>query len=179
MAEREGFEPPVRLPVLRISSATHSTTLPPLRGTQPGLRWSSRAVTCRRAGFKLHCAGEAPATPLTRFPECCLHRRAPARPARPCGGIGRRARLKIEFRKECWFDPGQGHHKAFSEDAGPSGNPYRREGLGFSRSGASARSAGLHPRRRNGCEARLSPERTPWRRAAPSPTVTILDDRAL
>ena len=32
-------------------------------------------------------------------------------PARgPCGGIGRRARLKIEFRKECWFDSGQGHH---------------------------------------------------------------------
>ena len=29
----------------------------------------------------------------------------------PCGGIGRRARLKIEFRKECWFDPGQGHHR--------------------------------------------------------------------
>src|SRR6185437_2261324 len=28
---------------------------------------------------------------------------------RPCGGIGRRARLKIEFRKECWFDSGQGH----------------------------------------------------------------------
>ena len=27
----------------------------------------------------------------------------------PCGGIGRRARLKIEFRKECWFDSGQGH----------------------------------------------------------------------
>ena len=32
MAEREGFEPPVRLPVLRISSAARSTTLPPLRG---------------------------------------------------------------------------------------------------------------------------------------------------
>ena len=29
----------------------------------------------------------------------------------PCGGIGRRARLKIEFRKECWFDSGQGHHR--------------------------------------------------------------------
>src|SRR4029077_5940303 len=28
---------------------------------------------------------------------------------RPRGGIGRRARLKIEFRKECWFDSGQGH----------------------------------------------------------------------
>src|SRR5258708_1773975 len=26
-----------------------------------------------------------------------------------CGGTGRRARLKIEFRKECWFDSGQGH----------------------------------------------------------------------
>ena len=32
MAEREGFEPPVRLPVRRISSAVRSTTLPPLRG---------------------------------------------------------------------------------------------------------------------------------------------------
>ena len=32
----------------------------------------------------------------------------------PCGGIGRRARLKIEFRKECWFDSGQGHQKLFS-----------------------------------------------------------------
>ena len=31
LAEREGFEPPVRLPVLRISSAARSTTLPPLR----------------------------------------------------------------------------------------------------------------------------------------------------
>ena len=31
-------------------------------------------------------------------------------PEGPCGGTGRRARLKIEFRKECWFDSGQGHH---------------------------------------------------------------------
>ena len=31
MAEREGFEPPVPLRALRISSATRSTTLPPLR----------------------------------------------------------------------------------------------------------------------------------------------------
>src|SRR5678815_302388 len=30
----------------------------------------------------------------------------------PCGGTGRRARLKIEFRKECWFDSGQGHQTA-------------------------------------------------------------------
>jgi hypothetical protein len=34
----------------------------------------------------------------------------------PCGGIGRRARLKIEFRKECWFDSGQGHQKLFRND---------------------------------------------------------------
>tara|TARA_A100001391_G_scaffold153410_2_gene111235 strand:- start:10185 stop:11816 length:1632 start_codon:yes stop_codon:yes gene_type:complete len=31
MAEREGFEPSIRLPVYCISSAAHSTTLPPLR----------------------------------------------------------------------------------------------------------------------------------------------------
>src|SRR5690606_2913650 len=31
----------------------------------------------------------------------------------PCGEIGRRARLKIEFRKECWFESGQGHHSRF------------------------------------------------------------------
>src|SRR5215470_17106706 len=31
VAEREGFEPPIRLPVCRISSAVRSTTLPPLQ----------------------------------------------------------------------------------------------------------------------------------------------------
>ena len=35
--------------------------------------------------------------------------RPPAGAEGPCGGTGRRARLKIEFRKECWFDSGQGH----------------------------------------------------------------------
>jgi hypothetical protein len=34
LAEREGFEPPIRLPVCRISSAVLSTTQPPLRGRQ-------------------------------------------------------------------------------------------------------------------------------------------------
>ncbi len=38
LAEREGFEPPVRLRVLRISSATRSTTLPPLRMLE--ITWS-------------------------------------------------------------------------------------------------------------------------------------------
>ena len=31
LAEREGFEPPIRLPVCRISSAVLSTTQPPLQ----------------------------------------------------------------------------------------------------------------------------------------------------
>ena len=44
VAERGGFEPPIRLRVCRISSAVHSTTLPPLRGrfaTREG--WRKRA----------------------------------------------------------------------------------------------------------------------------------------
>ena len=32
LADREGFEPPIPLRVCRISSAVHSTTLPPVRG---------------------------------------------------------------------------------------------------------------------------------------------------
>ena len=36
MAEREGFEPPVESPPRRISSAVHSTTLPPLREALAG-----------------------------------------------------------------------------------------------------------------------------------------------
>jgi hypothetical protein len=42
LAEREGFEPPVHLRVLRISSAVRSTTLPPLRGRRRRLQ--TRAV---------------------------------------------------------------------------------------------------------------------------------------
>jgi hypothetical protein len=34
LAEREGFEPPIRLPVCRISSAVQSTTLPPLQASK-------------------------------------------------------------------------------------------------------------------------------------------------
>jgi hypothetical protein len=54
MAEREGFEPPVRLPVLRISSATHSTTLPPLReGSRLTARWSRSQYHAPAGLFKL------------------------------------------------------------------------------------------------------------------------------
>jgi hypothetical protein len=34
LAEREGFEPPIRLPVCRISSAVLSTTQPPLHSSE-------------------------------------------------------------------------------------------------------------------------------------------------
>ena len=34
LAEREGFEPPIGLHLCRISSAVHSTTLPPLQRRQ-------------------------------------------------------------------------------------------------------------------------------------------------
>ena len=33
----------------------------------------------------------------------------------PCGGTGRRARLKIVFRKECGFDSLHGHHSVFAD----------------------------------------------------------------
>src|SRR4051812_26867443 len=39
----------------------------------------------------------------------------------PCGGTGRRARLKIEFRKECWFDSGQGHQPTLLRSFGLAG----------------------------------------------------------
>ena len=49
MAEREGFEPPIGLHLCRISSAVHSTTLPPLQGAKSGAfpRWSG---PCSRRG---------------------------------------------------------------------------------------------------------------------------------
>jgi hypothetical protein len=43
MAEREGFEPPMGLHPCRISSAVHSTTLPPLRKWVDAAARSSRA----------------------------------------------------------------------------------------------------------------------------------------
>jgi K+-sensing histidine kinase KdpD len=60
VAEREGFEPPIRLPVCRISSAVLSTTQPPLHGAETG----------RKAWARLLIQGlpdkqERPAPPVT------------------------------------------------------------------------------------------------------------------
>jgi hypothetical protein len=50
MAEREGFEPPVRVNVQLISSQPHSTTLPPLRYASDGHRWRPEPRPARGAG---------------------------------------------------------------------------------------------------------------------------------
>ena len=49
LAEREGFEPSIRLPVCRISSAVHSTTLPPLQTIELAAQ-SVFWLTVERAG---------------------------------------------------------------------------------------------------------------------------------
>src|ERR1700724_332553 len=54
MAEREGFEPPIRLPVCRISSAVHSTTLPPLHPIEMYANLTFRFDTIRLLCAKLH-----------------------------------------------------------------------------------------------------------------------------
>jgi hypothetical protein len=59
---------------------------------------------------------------VDRSPAVAIFRRLrdlalPRESESPCGGIGRRARLKIEFRKECWFDSGQGHQERFHSDS--------------------------------------------------------------
>ena len=115
MAEREGFEPPIGLHLCRISSAVLSTTQPPLRvagkarlgpfrvvrggnnmGTAPGQARKSlkpegsERVSWVLAAWRLHRVGL-----FLKSAQRC-----------PYGGTGRRVRLKIGFRKECWFDSG-------------------------------------------------------------------------
>ena len=52
MAEREGFEPPIRLPVCRISSAVLSTTQPPLRGRRRRKHPVGRGLCIQRETVK-------------------------------------------------------------------------------------------------------------------------------
>jgi hypothetical protein len=62
VAEREGFEPPVHLRVLRISSAVRSTTLPPLQAI--GIK---RFLAKRAAGGGLVCYPIATQSLLPRY----------------------------------------------------------------------------------------------------------------
>src|SRR5438045_1579375 len=52
MAEREGFEPPIGLHLCRISSAVHSTTLPPLQGAINGADIRPVVGRCSRRGWR-------------------------------------------------------------------------------------------------------------------------------
>ena len=56
LAERVGFEPTVRSPVHRISSAAHSTTLPPLHGANQG---AAKGVPGRGSAPLAHGGGLA------------------------------------------------------------------------------------------------------------------------
>ena len=115
MAEREGFEPPIGLHLCRISSAVLSTTQPPLRvagrGFGPpafcGWRGNNMGAGPRQAGKGQRLAALGRDLVLLGGPRLRLVRlfRKSARRC-PYGGTGRRVRLKIGFRKECWFDSG-------------------------------------------------------------------------
>jgi hypothetical protein len=67
LAEREGFEPPIRLPVCRISSAVLSTTQPPLRRRsvkQPLRGYVSNARALNKGGRSARQAGFEPRSQL-------------------------------------------------------------------------------------------------------------------
>ncbi len=105
MAEREGFEPPIDLRLCRISSAVHSTTLPPLREA-----WRAMASPSRSSFLIEH---DLFGKPVSTFPD---HARQHAQIA-PC----RVARGVL------------GHHpekgkRVFGEARGPRKAAHSREG---------------------------------------------------
>src|SRR4051812_5368190 len=79
VAEREGFEPPVRLRVLRISSAARSTTLPPLRG-------ETHLATRQRVGPGVSTVAPPEARPLATSGQQLPHWRRSRRRGGAAGG---------------------------------------------------------------------------------------------
>ena len=78
MAERVGFEPTVPAKARRISSAVHSTTLPPLRGAVG--RLVERAASLMGDGLRRKRAGEKSLSVATEVADqglrrCSGHRR--------------------------------------------------------------------------------------------------------
>jgi hypothetical protein len=63
LAEREGFEPPIELPLCRISSAVHSTALPSLREIEKG----ALKLPAGRYGAAYGIAGRSLQHPLCRL----------------------------------------------------------------------------------------------------------------
>ena len=83
LAEREGFEPPIQLPVCRISSAVLSTTQPPLRGATGVRRRLSGGGCLARGQITRAGAGDQASRPLS------LARRAP-RPRAASAALAKR-----------------------------------------------------------------------------------------
>ena len=52
-----------------------------------------------------------PEAPPAIFPPASPHRASTLCPKAPVAELVDALELKIEFRKECWFDSGQGHQK--------------------------------------------------------------------
>ena len=93
-------------------AATHSLRRRPkstaFRQRKAAARAPSRAARLTAAPPPFYIAGHPPS-------------------AGPCGGTGRRARLKIEFRKECWFDSGQGHQLKWFDSGHGRQRHFRRD----------------------------------------------------
>src|ERR1019366_6781460 len=79
LAEREGFEPPIRLPVCRISSAVHSTALPPLRSRKQPEKAACGRPLSNQARQERQETDEGRATYIER-----LGKGAGRRPAKRC-----------------------------------------------------------------------------------------------
>lgn len=87
MADREGFEPPIPLRVCRISSAVHSTSLPPVRGR------------CCRSGL-VTTQGSGPRQPsLASFSQPCVE------PPRYRGSSRAYAALLLDLRGRSDYRP--------------------------------------------------------------------------
>jgi hypothetical protein len=84
----------------------------------------------------------------------------------PCGGIGRRARLKIEFRKECWFDSGQGHQLSASQSGKNTLSRRRNRHRDIPTRRAPANGRGKSPNR-SGRQATAAPSGTALRCSYP------------
>ena len=94
LAEREGFEPPIRLPVCRISSAVHSTALPPLRDRRFTLQ--KRASPDGVVPTGSLGRGQAPSdSRVTLFPRVALWARGGERRGRGVSGAGQAGPIPV------------------------------------------------------------------------------------
>lgn len=132
MAEREGFEPPIGLHLCRISSAVHSTTLPPLlkapcRSRAPVVGGVNRRGWRARQGAK----GENP-LPVSPLAPASRHERE-GKVVRIAGLRRFVGRIGVSIARQS-FCLGGGNCKGASDDLGQRGKmplaiPARRDPL--------------------------------------------------